>query len=65
MKQKVVYLNCGEYTSRRANEDLLNEHIGNGWTVKQIALGNNSNGVCFGYAILEMEDEKATGIEMS
>lgn len=65
MNQKVVYLNCGEYTSRRANEDLLNNHIADGWTVKQIVLGNNSNGKCFGYAILEMEDGKPAGIELS
>ena len=65
MKQKVVYLNCGEYDTRRANEDTLNKYIEDGWTVKQIALGNNSNGCCFGYAILEMDDEKPAGIDMS
>lgn len=34
-------------------------------TVMWIALGNNSTGCCFGYAILEMEDEKPAGIEMN
>lgn len=65
MKQKVVYLNCGEYSNRKANEDILNKQIGDGWKVKQIALGNNANGACYGYAILEMEDEKPAGIEMN